>query len=76
MHRNVPVLVFANKNDLKTSLSGPEVAQALNLNQIKEKPWHITYLNFFQFDLNLKALRVQSLVTVLKKGSSGSQTDY
>eukprot|EP01105_Mastigella_eilhardi_P021314 TRINITY_DN5150_c0_g1_i3.p1 TRINITY_DN5150_c0_g1~~TRINITY_DN5150_c0_g1_i3.p1 ORF type:complete len:122 (-),score=43.95 TRINITY_DN5150_c0_g1_i3:125-490(-) len=40
--RNIPVLVYANKNDIKSALTKPEVAQALDLSRIRDKPWHIT----------------------------------
>ncbi|KAH3761015.1 ADP-ribosylation factor family [Pelomyxa schiedti] len=39
--RPLPLLVLANKNDVKTALSGPEVAQALSLDLIRDKSWTI-----------------------------------
>ncbi|XP_014242380.1 ADP-ribosylation factor-like protein 3 isoform X2 [Cimex lectularius] len=38
---DVPVLVFANKQDLMHSLTAADVAQALNLQTIKDRPWQI-----------------------------------
>jgi len=37
----VPVLVFANKQDLSDSASAAEVAQGLNLHMIKDRAWQI-----------------------------------
>lgn len=37
----VPVLVYANKQDLVHSASSAEIAQALNLHLIKDRPWQI-----------------------------------
>ncbi|KAJ3192823.1 ADP-ribosylation factor protein 3 [Irineochytrium annulatum] len=38
---NVPVLVFANKQDLQSALPGDEIAIGLNLNSIRDRKWHI-----------------------------------
>uniref|UniRef100_R4G4N2 ADP-ribosylation factor-like protein 3 n=2 Tax=Rhodnius prolixus TaxID=13249 RepID=R4G4N2_RHOPR len=38
---HVPVLVFANKQDLLHSASASDIAQALNLQVIKDRPWQI-----------------------------------
>ena len=35
------VLVFANKQDLKGSMSSAEISQQLNLTSIKDHGWHI-----------------------------------
>ena len=42
---SAPLLVFANKQDLPTALTATEVAQALQLDSIKDKPWQITSSN-------------------------------
>jgi hypothetical protein len=44
LNKRVPILVFANKSDVRGSLSGPDIAKALELEKIVEKPWHIMYL--------------------------------
>lgn len=38
---NVPVLVYANKQDLPDSLSASDLAQALGLPTIKDRSWQI-----------------------------------
>ncbi|KAI8911116.1 ADP-ribosylation factor family-domain-containing protein [Gorgonomyces haynaldii] len=38
---NVPLLVFANKQDLATALPGDEIATGLSLNAIRDRAWHI-----------------------------------
>ena len=37
----IPILFFANKMDLKESLSSVKISQTLGLNQFKNKAWHI-----------------------------------
>ena len=37
----VPVLIFANKQDLGNALSTKELSEALNLNNIRDRPWQI-----------------------------------
>eukprot|EP00798_Chlamydomonas_sp_ICE-L_P027196 gene27197-2444_t len=37
----VPIIFFANKKDLPTALSPAEIAQALQLEAIKDHPWQI-----------------------------------
>jgi len=37
----VPVLVFANKNDLPDAMSAGEVSEALELHRLANKEWHI-----------------------------------
>ncbi|XP_034153566.1 ADP-ribosylation factor-like protein 6 isoform X1 [Esox lucius] len=39
--RRMPVLFFANKSDLRESMSSVKVSQLLCLENIKDKPWHI-----------------------------------
>eukprot|EP01097_Dermamoeba_algensis_P011397 TRINITY_DN8824_c0_g1_i1.p1 TRINITY_DN8824_c0_g1~~TRINITY_DN8824_c0_g1_i1.p1 ORF type:complete len:182 (-),score=14.63 TRINITY_DN8824_c0_g1_i1:839-1351(-) len=39
--RGAMLLVFANKQDLKGSLSSAELSDILKLHSIKERPWHI-----------------------------------
>lgn len=43
-NRKIPVLFFANKMDLPSSLSAVECTTALGLTDIKDKPWHISYI--------------------------------
>jgi len=43
--RKVPILFFANKKDLPTALSPVEIAQALCLEDIKDRPWQIVPSN-------------------------------
>ena len=38
---NVPLLVFANKQDLEMALDAPEVMDQLELNSITTRPWNI-----------------------------------
>jgi len=37
----VPLLVFANKQDLEMALEAPEVMEHLDLNAITDRPWNI-----------------------------------
>ncbi|KAG5457781.1 MAG: ADP-ribosylation factor family-domain-containing protein, partial [Olpidium bornovanus] len=37
----VPLLVFANKQDLVTALPADEIAQTLNLHSIRDHKWQI-----------------------------------
>lgn len=39
--QGVPVLVYANKQDLNEAVSAAEIAQALALHQIKNRAWQI-----------------------------------
>ncbi len=39
--KNVPLLVFANKQDLAFALSAQEIAEALMLDSIKDRKWSI-----------------------------------
>lgn len=39
--RKAAVLLFANKQDIKGSMSAAEISQHLNLTSIKDHPWHI-----------------------------------
>lgn len=41
----VPIIFFANKNDLPTALNPSEIAQALKLEDIKDRPWQIVPSN-------------------------------
>lgn len=43
--RRVPVLFYANKKDLPTALSPVEIAQAMRLEEIKDRPWQIVPSN-------------------------------
>ncbi|KAJ3216007.1 ADP-ribosylation factor protein 3 [Dinochytrium kinnereticum] len=38
---SVPLLVFANKQDMVDALPGDEIAVGLNLNSIRDRKWHI-----------------------------------
>mmetsp|Transcript_18276 Transcript_18276/g.29754 ORF Transcript_18276/g.29754 Transcript_18276/m.29754 type:complete len:182 (-) Transcript_18276:159-704(-) len=40
--RGIPILLFANKSDLKKALSAQEVSKALGLNKILGHPWMIS----------------------------------
>ncbi|XP_050389784.1 ADP-ribosylation factor-like protein 3 isoform X2 [Patella vulgata] len=37
----VPVMVFANKQDLVTAAPASDIAEGLNLHQIRDREWHI-----------------------------------
>ena len=37
----VPVLIFANKQDLINSARASEIAEGLNLHTIRDRSWHI-----------------------------------
>ncbi len=37
----LPLLIFANKQDLNLSLSAEEIMDSLNLNEIKDRKWTI-----------------------------------
>lgn len=39
--KNVPVLVFANKQDMETALSAEEVLEALELTNLTDRNWNI-----------------------------------
>ena len=39
--KNVPLLVFANKQDLEMALEAPEVMEILELNNISDRGWNI-----------------------------------
>lgn len=39
--KNVPLLVFANKQDLTFALSAQEIAEKLSLDAIKDRKWSI-----------------------------------
>ncbi|CAG2122888.1 unnamed protein product, partial [Medioppia subpectinata] len=41
----IPILFFANKMDLKESLSSVKISQTLGLDQFKNKAWHIQASN-------------------------------
>eukprot|EP01137_Pigoraptor_chileana_P034533 Opistho-2@27233 len=43
--RRIPILIYANKMDLPGSLSHVEWSNLLELDKIKDKPWHITASN-------------------------------
>ncbi|XP_065057262.1 ADP-ribosylation factor-like protein 6 isoform X1 [Rhopilema esculentum] len=43
--KKIPILFFANKMDLRESLSSVKVSGLLKLENIKEKPWHICASN-------------------------------
>ena len=40
--KKVPMLFFANKMDLPSALTPVECAQALKLDEIKDKPWQVS----------------------------------
>jgi ADP-ribosylation factor-like protein 3 len=37
----VPVLIFANKQDLLNASAAAEIADSLNMHSIRDRPWHI-----------------------------------
>ena len=39
--KKASVLIFANKQDMKGSMSAAEISQHLNLTSIKDHGWHI-----------------------------------
>jgi ADP-ribosylation factor-like protein 3 len=39
--RGIPVLVFANKQDIANSLKSSEIAECLKLVRLKERTWQI-----------------------------------
>lgn len=43
--KRIPILFYANKMDLRDSLSSVKIAAGLNLDRIMEKPWHICASN-------------------------------
>lgn len=43
--RHIPLLIYANKMDLHNALSPVECMQLLNLEKLKENPWHIAASN-------------------------------
>ena len=45
----VPILFFANKMDLPSSLNPVDCVEILDLHNIKDKPWHITCAAFLFF---------------------------
>ncbi|KAJ0070151.1 hypothetical protein NL108_002468, partial [Boleophthalmus pectinirostris] len=40
-NKKIPVLFFANKMDLQDAMSSNKITQALSLESIQDKPWHI-----------------------------------
>ncbi|XP_039372925.1 putative ADP-ribosylation factor-like protein 5C isoform X2 [Lepidochelys kempii] len=40
-HENAAVLIFANKQDVKNSMTTSEISKFLTLSSIKDHPWHI-----------------------------------
>lgn len=43
--RKIPILFFANKMDMRESMSSVKVSQTLGLERIMDKPWHICASN-------------------------------
>ena len=39
--KNVPILVFANKQDLANALDPQGIAESLNLHDLRDRKWHI-----------------------------------
>ena len=37
----VPVLIYANKQDLQTSLDAEEISESMKLESIKDREWNI-----------------------------------
>ncbi|XP_065370522.1 ADP-ribosylation factor-like protein 6 [Calliphora vicina] len=42
VNRQTPILFYANKNDCENSLSSVNIAAALDLTSVMDKPWHIS----------------------------------
>ena len=49
-NRRVPILFFANKMDLKEALSSVMCSKGLELDKIRNKPWHICATNAINGD--------------------------
>ncbi|KAI8488196.1 PREDICTED: ADP-ribosylation factor-like protein 6 [Branchiostoma belcheri] len=45
LSKRIPILFYANKMDMKESLSAVKVSQMMGLEAIKDKPWHICASN-------------------------------
>ena len=45
MHKRIPILFMANKMDLRDALSGVKTSAMLELENIRDKPWHICATN-------------------------------
>lgn len=43
--KSIPMLVMANKQDLEGALPAAELAQSLQLQNIKDRPWQIVATN-------------------------------
>jgi len=43
--KRIPILFYANKMDMRDSLSSVKIAAGLNLDKILDKPWHICASN-------------------------------
>ena len=43
--QRIPILFYANKKDLPTALSPADIAGALGLDAIKDRPWQIVPSN-------------------------------
>ncbi|XP_072301219.1 ADP-ribosylation factor-like protein 6 isoform X2 [Eucyclogobius newberryi] len=54
--RKIPVLFFANKMDLQDAMSSNKVTEALCLESIQDKPWHICASNAIKGDGLLEGL--------------------
>lgn len=50
LSRNIPILVFANKMDLRDALSAVGVSSALGLDRVINKSWHICSSNALKGD--------------------------
>nr|KAG5702232.1 hypothetical protein BaRGS_030587 [Batillaria attramentaria] len=44
-NRRIPILFFANKMDLRESVSSVKCSSLMGLEQIRDKPWHICASN-------------------------------
>lgn len=44
-HRKIPILFFANKMDVRDALSSVKCSSMLELEKIRDKPWHICASN-------------------------------
>jgi len=48
--RPVPILVFANKMDVKDSMDAVEVSEGLGLAELSDRPWNIEASNALSGD--------------------------
>ena len=73
----VPILVFANKQDLELAMPADEIEETLHLSEINDRPWNIQACSAqngegkLQISKNLNDLYLSQ---VCRKAQNGSQT--